>query len=210
MGFVYRIGNVDRIDKSKAPKDTKFKLGAGEPLKSTRWCNNLGPKGNGLDVRELSKTEMMHRKSAWNYVERMRKTPGYEDVFLLSTCTEIGVRATRLLDGVKKISKKTAVSNTKFDDTVAVSGDDSFRHSEFAIPYGALLPKSIENVIAAGRCISCAPDLIDRVRLIPVCVVTGQAAGVAAALAARGGVAPRDVPVQEIQKVLKSQGAYLG
>ena len=55
-----------------------------------------------------------------------------------------------------------------------------------------------------------APDLIDRVRLIPVCVVTGQAAGVAAALASKGGVAPRDVPVQEIQKVLKSQGAYLG
>lgn len=210
IGFVYRLGNVDRIDQSKAPKDKKFKLGAREPVKSTRWCNNLGPKGNGLDVRELSKIEMMHRKSAWNYVEMMRKTPGYEDVFLLSTCTEIGVRATRLLDGVKQISKKTAISCTKFEDTVAVSGDDSFKHPEFAIPYGALLPKSVDNVIAAGRCISTAPDLIDRVRLIPVCVVTGHAAGVAAALAAKGGVVPREVPVQEIQKVLKSQGAYLG
>ncbi|MFA7173148.1 MAG: FAD-dependent oxidoreductase [Kiritimatiellia bacterium] len=210
MGFVYRIGNVDRIDYSKAPKDKKFRLGSNEPLKSTRWVNNLGPRGNGLDVREISKTEMMHRKSAWDYVERMRKTPGYEDVFLLSTCTEIGVRATRLLDGVKKISKKTAIINTKYDDTVAVSGDDSFKHPEFAIPYGSLLPKEIDNLIVAGRCISSAPDLIDRVRLIPVCVVTGQAAGVAAALAAKGGVTPRDLPAQELQKVLKSQGAYLG
>ncbi|MDD2598397.1 MAG: FAD-dependent oxidoreductase [Kiritimatiellae bacterium] len=210
MGFVYRIGNVDRIDGSKAPKDKKFNLGSSEPLKSTRWVNNLGPRGNGLDVREISKIEMMHRQSAWNYVERMRQTPGYEDVFLLSTCTEIGVRATRLLDGVKKISKKAAIINTKYDDTVAVSGDDSFKHPEFAIPYGSLLPKEIDNLIVAGRCISVAPDLIDRVRLIPVCVVTGQAAGVAAALAAKGDVTSRNLPIQELQRVLKSQGAYLG
>jgi len=210
MGFVYRLGNVDRIDKTKIPADKKFQTHPNEPVKSARWCNNLGPRGNGLDVAELSKTEMMHRKSAWDYTERLRKTPGYEEVFLMSTCTEIGVRASRLLDGVKTISKKTAIASTKYDDTVAVSGDDSFKHPEFAIPYGTLLPKEVDNVIAAGRCISVAPDLIDRVRLIPVCVVTGQAAGVAAALAAKAGVVPRDVPVQEIQKVLKSQGAYLG
>ena len=96
------------------------------------------------------------------------------------------------------------------EDTVAVSGDDRLKYPEFGIPYGALLPKNVENLIAAGRCISVAPDLIDRVRLIPVCVVTGHAAGVAAALAAKGGVAPRDVPVPEIRKVLKSQGAYVG
>jgi hypothetical protein len=210
MGFVYRLGNVDRIDYSKAPKDKKFKLGTYEPLKSTRWCNNLGPKGNGLDVRELSKTEMMHRKSAWDYVERMRQTPGYEEVFLLSTCTEIGVRASRLLDGVKKVDKKLASAGSMPDDTVAVSGDDRLKNPEFGIPYGALLPKGVDNLIAAGRCISVAPDLIDRVRLIPVCVVTGQAAGVAAALTAKGGVTAREVPVPEIQKILKSQGAYLG
>ena len=210
MGFVYRIGNYDRIDKSRVPVDKKFKLGSNEPLKSTRWVNNLGPRGNGLNVRELSKNEMMHRKSAWDYVERMRKTPGYEDVFLLNTCSQIGVRATRLLDGVKTINKKSAISGAKFDDTVAFSGDDRLKKPEFAIPYGALLPKTVDNVIAAGRCISVAPDLIDRVRLIPVCVVTGHAAGVAAALAAKGGVAPREVPVQEIQRVLKEQGAYLG
>ena len=210
MGFVYRLGNVDRIDKSKIPDGQKVKVHPNEPVRSARWCNNLGPKGNGLDVRELSKIEMMHRKSAWDKTERLRKTPGYEKVFLMDTCTEIGVRATRLLDGVKRINRKTSLSGTKYEDTVAVSGDDRYKSPEFAIPYGALLPKNVENVIAAGRCISCGPDLIDRVRLIPVCVVTGHAAGVAAALAAKGGVTARNVPVQEIQKVLKSQGAYLG
>lgn len=210
IGFVYRIGNYDRIDKAKAPKDTKLNLGGVEPTKSARWVNNLGPKGNGLDVRDLSKTEMMHRKSAWDYVQKIRKTPGHEEVFLMETTPFLGVRATRLLEGVKRIDKKGAVSGQAFDDVVAVSGDDALKKPAFAIPYGALLPQTVDNVIAAGRCISCSPDLIDRVRLIPVCGVTGHAAGVAAALAAKGGVRPREVPVAEIQKVLKEQGAYLG
>ena len=210
LGFVYRLGNCDRIDKSKAPKDAKLNLGGGEPLKAAHWVNNLGPKGNGLDIRDLSSTEMMHRKSAWNYVQRVRKTPGYEDVYLMQTASQIGVRATRLLDGVASINKKGAVEGAKFADTVAVSGHDGLKLPEFQIPYGALLPKTVDNVIAAGRCISCASDLIDRVRLIPVCMVTGHAAGVAAALASKSGVCPRDVPAPEVQKVLREQGAYLG
>jgi hypothetical protein len=210
IGTVYRLGNYDRIDRAKMPKDAKLNLGSLEPLKSTRWVNNLGPKGNGLDVRDLSRVEMMHRKSAWNYVQKVRKTPGCEEVFLMQTASQLGVRATRLLDGVARIDKKGAVSGKTFEDVVAFSGDDSLKHPAFAIPYGALLPKTVDNVIAAGRCISCAPDLIDRARLIPVCVVTGHAAGVAAALAAKAGVRPRDVPVAEIQKVLREQGAYLG
>ncbi len=210
MGFVYRIGNYDRIDRDKAPKDVKLNLGGGEPVKSARWVNNLGPRGNGLDLREMSKIEMMHRKSAWDYVRRVRGTPGHEDVFLMQTNAMVGVRATRLLDGVKRVDKKSAVSGAKFDDVVAYSGDDRVKYPGFAIPYGALLPKKAENLLVAGRCISCAPDLIDRVRLIPVCGVTGHAAGVAAALAAKGGVTPREVPVAEIQKVLREQKAYLG
>lgn len=210
VGFVYRLGNCDRIDQSKLPQDSKLNLGSLEPLKSTRWVNNLGPKGNGLDVRDLSRIERMHRKSAWDYVQRLRKTPGCEEVFLLQTASQLGVRATRLLEGVARIDKKGALEKRTFTDTVAFSGDDRLKYPEFAIPYGALLPKEVDNVLVAGRCISVAPDLIDRVRLIPVCMVTGHAAGVAAALAAKAGVRPREVPVAEIQKVLREQGAYLG
>jgi len=210
LGFVHRLGNTDRIDTSKAPKDTKLNIGGREPLKSVRWVNSLGSKGNGLDIRDMTKAEMTHRKSAWNYTQRIRKTPGYEDVFLAQTTSQLGVRATRLMNGVARVDKKSASERTVFADTVAVSGHDGLRLPEFQIPYGALLPKAVDNVVAAGRCISCAPDLIDRVRLIPVCVVTGQAAGVAAALAAKAGVRPRDLPAAEIQKVLRDQGAYLG
>ena len=210
LGSVYRIGNYDRIDRSKLPADAKLNFGAPEPHPSVRWVNNLGPAGNGLDVRALSRAEAAHRKAAWSYVEKLRATPGCEQVFLMQTASQLGVRATRLLDGVARIDKKGAAANARFADVVAVSGHDGLRLPEFQIPYGALLPKAVDNVLAAGRCISCAPDLIDRVRLIPVCMVTGQAAGVAAALAAQGGAKPRDVPVAEIQKALRGQGAYLG
>lgn len=210
LGFVHRLGNTDRIDKSKAPENTRLNIGGREPLKSVRWVNSLGNRGNGLDIRDMTQAEMMHRKSAWNYTQRIRKTPGYEEVYLAQTTSQLGVRATRLLNGVVRIDKKGAVERATYPDTVAVSGHDGLRLPEFQIPYGSLLPKSVDNVLVAGRCISCAPDLIDRVRLIPVCVVTGQAAGVAAALAAKGGVRPRDLPAADIQKVLREQGAYLG
>jgi len=205
MGFVFRTGNSDRL-----PKEAKIRRGLVEPVKAARWHNNLGPKANGLDVRELSKIEMEHRKLAWEAVEKMRKTEGCSEVFMMQTCPMVGVRATRLLDGVAQVSKKTATELTKYDDVVAVSGDDGLRLPEFQIPYGALLPKKVDNLLVAGRCISSAPDIVDRVRLIPVCAVTGHAAGVASALAAKQGVTPREVPVSEIQKVLKEQGAYLG
>lgn len=132
-------------------------------------------------------------------------------MYLAQTCSQLGVRASRLLDGVKRIDKKSALGHVTFDDTVAVSGDDR-RVSEnaFAIPYGALLPAKVDNVLCAGRCISCAPDLIDRVRLIGPCFATGQAAGVGAALAAKAGTAPRAVPVKEVQDILRKQGAFLG
>lgn len=210
VGFVYRLGNYDRIDRSKMPKEAKLSFGSLEPLRSTRWINTLGPKGNGLDVHDLSRIEMEHRKKAWDNTERIRKTPGCEEVFLLQTCSQIGVRATRLLDGVARIDKKAAQAQATYADTVAVSGHDGLKLPEFQIPYGALLPKTVDNVLAAGRCISCAPDLIDRARLIPVCMVTGQAAGVAAALSAKSGVRARDVPIADLQKTLREQGAYLG
>ncbi|MBR4170108.1 MAG: FAD-dependent oxidoreductase [Kiritimatiellae bacterium] len=212
LGFVYQVGNSDRINSHVTPdgKGAKVSLGAGEPIRALRWKNNLGPRGNGLDVRELSKTEVMHRKSVWNKTRRDKETPGFGNIYLSQTCSQIGVRATRLLGGVTRIDKKGAGEGATFADTVAYSGDDHGYQKGFAIPYGSLLPAQVDNLLCAGRCISCAPDLIDRVRLIGPCFVTGHAAGVGAALAAKNGVVPRAVPPADIQRVLREQGAYLG
>jgi hypothetical protein len=68
----------------------------------------------------------------------------------------------------------------------------------------------MENILAAGRCISIEPKMADLVRVIPPCWVTGQAAGAAAALSVQDRCRPRDLSVPKLQAVLKQQVAYLG
>jgi len=78
----------------------------------------------------------------------------------------------------------------------------------FAIPYGAMVPKRLDNLIAAGRCISVDTPMVEDMRLIATCLLTGHASG--AALAVDGRCRPRDVDVIELRQLLLKQGAYLG
>ena len=73
-----------------------------------------------------------------------------------------------------------------------------------------MTPKNVENIITAGRSISAEPLMSDSVRVIPNCWVSGQAAGVAAALAAKSNVLARNVSIPDVQKALLEQKAYLG
>jgi hypothetical protein len=78
-----------------------------------------------------------------------------------------------------------------------------------SIPYGALVPQQLDGLLACGRHISCDPNSHGFMREIPQCWITGQAAGVAAALAVQNRVAPRAVDVPELQAALHGQGVYL-
>ena len=214
IGFIRRLGNIDRIDHAKAGAAAQGLRTGDQPAPGACWgYSPLTPeeeKGNGLDIRVLTQREIEHRRRSWEEAERIRRTPGCEEVFLMDTCSQIGPRATRLLDAEHILDRQQALASCRFDDVVAVSGDDAFVRPEFQIPYRSLLPKTVENVLACGRCIGTTPDLIDRLRLIGPCFVTGHAAGVAAAVSVRLDKTPRETPVAEIQKVLRQQGAYLG
>jgi len=78
-----------------------------------------------------------------------------------------------------------------------------------SVPYGTLLPRSLDGLLAAGRHISCDANSHGFMREIPQCWLTGQAAGVAAAVAVNRGVLPRYVDVNEVRAILLRQGAYL-
>ena len=213
LGMIRRIGNVDRIDRAKAGKAAQGLRLGDQPAPGACWGGTpLGPKeakGNGLDLRTLTAREIEHRRRTWESVEKLRQTPGMEDIFLMDTSV-IGPRATRLLDAEVVIDRAGALAEKKFEDCVAVGGDDTFTRPEFQIPYRALLPKKVDNVVACGRCLGCAPDIIDRVRLIGPCFVTGHAAGVAAGLSAKDGVAPRNLNITKLRRELEKQNAYLG
>ncbi len=211
VGLVSRIGNLDRVDAARASGGAEPRhLGNVTPVPGVNWVNMHGPEVDGLDVEVLTRMEMNHRKFIWRNVQRTRGIPGYEKVYLVETAPQLGVRMTRAMHGLKTITLQDLKNGTVYPDVVGVGGAAGAEHGPWQIPYGALVPVSIENVLAAGRCVSAEMRMADLVRLIPNCFVTGHAAGVGAAVAVRDGCTPREVEIAEVQKILREQEAYLG
>ena len=217
IGHCVRLGNMDRITAKVPPKGAngktlpgKWPLRSNEGNPSTWWGNtNPGPKGNGLDVREVTAAEIGFRKEWWEHVAKMRQTPGWEEVFLANTCSIIGPRVTRLVDCETVLSRKQIHEQTyDLSEPLGWCGNDS-PHRAFAVPRQCILPKKVENLVVAGRCLGTG-DSCDTFRLISPCFVTGQAAGVTAALAAQKGVAPRALAYGELRRELENQKVYLG
>jgi hypothetical protein len=232
IGLVSRIGNINEIDMapgrgSENPEHPVVgKVGTGRPSRGrvsdlnghagnstpaphVNWLNMTGPVGDALDVANLTELELRHRLGTWANVEKLQKKPGNEQVFLAETAPQLGVRLSRLLDGVRKLKVHDIRNGAKFRDVIGYSGAFATAPA-FQIPYGSLVPAKVENVLAAGRCISAEFDVADITRLIPVCWVTGQAAGLAAALCIQDKCKPRNVSVTKLQNLLRKQGAYLG
>jgi glycine/D-amino acid oxidase-like deaminating enzyme len=169
------------------------------------WSGNLRGT-DALDPAALSEAEVVTREHAMRLVRFLReRVPGFEGSRLEYTATMLGVRATRQILGGSAPTMRE-VRSTRFPDTVAKPyAEDSMR-----LPYGTLLPEGPEQLLVAGRCISADEEAMGQLRLIPVCAATGQAAGTAAALAMREGVAPRKLDVAALQKALAAQGTDLG
>jgi 2-polyprenyl-6-methoxyphenol hydroxylase-like FAD-dependent oxidoreductase len=213
IGHCVQLGNMDRIT-AKAPHcDKNGKRFSHWPMRSNErnaalWWGNMGPglKGNGLDVRELSRAEVNFRRRWWEQVREMQKTPGWEKVYIANTCSQIGVRSTRLVDA-EFVIDKTAALGPAPADTVAWAGYGGSRCG-IAVPYRQLLPKKVENLLCCGRMLG-APDTIETLRLITPCMTTGEAAGVAASKCSALGVEPRDLDPKEVRKVLTARGVEL-
>ena len=204
LGFVTRIGNVGRATaeqmKSRAA-DGLPKI-PNEPVPGAFWRNWLGPQGNGLSVKELTAAEFGHREAGWQLVEKMRNTPGFEDAYVMNSCSQIGVRASRLIKTDYVLDMSETNAHKTFPDAIGMSGDDTFTRGAFQIPYRSLLPSGVANLLVAGRAIGVNPNVIDRVRLIPVCMVTGEAAGTAAAMSVAAGCTPRELDVESLRREL--------
>jgi len=198
IGLVYRVGGL--------PPDKKVN----SPIKGVRWGGSGNEKGDGLNIEDLTRLEMDLRKKIWDNFEKTKKVPGNENAFLLDVASQLGVRITRLLKGVIHMAYDTAVKPDSYKDIVGIASKSQSAKNQVYIPYGALVPKTVDNVLAAGRCISMDLNAAETCRLIPACFTTGMAAGTAAALAVKDNCTPRDVNVEKLQKTLKENGAYLG
>jgi hypothetical protein len=213
IGLVHRLGGVNTVDRKKARKNgVKLpRFGAATPIPGVTWVNMQGPTADCLDVEALSKIEMDDRAAIWKRIAEIQKVPGCEKVFVLDTASQLGIRTSRTLVGTHEMTFKEFKAGKVFSDVVGVGGGYSFTGSKpCPIPYGALLPAKIENLLATGRCVAADNLMLNYTRLIAPCLVTGHAAGAAAAVAVADKTTPRKVNIAKVQTLLKKQGAYLG
>ena len=207
MSTVFRWANMDTI---KPPKDSmaKFPRRGNEGNPDAKWGHVGMVTGNGLSVRDLSRTEVEMRRRNWEKVQAMRSTPGWENVYTSNSASQIGARQSRLIDAEYVMGRREIVEESdNIRDCIGWCGADG-PHKAFRVSYRQLLPKGVDHLLCAGRCLG-KGDSIDTFRLIAPCFMTGQAAGAAAGLAALKGVAPRALAYGEIAKTLRAQGVHL-
>ena len=221
IGLVHRLGNIDRIN-SKKPGYIKMNLGNPTPIPGVNWVNMWGKENqNALDVINLSQLQMDYRKEIWESVQKTRQTPGHEEVFLLDTASQLGVRMSRILDGEYRLTLEDTMTFKSFSDVIGISGawttmlykGKKIPTSErpfWQIPYRSLLPKKTDNLIVAGRCFCFERELVEDTRIIGSCLITGHGAGAAAGLAVKEKENLRSLNISKLKQVLKQQGAWLG
>lgn len=206
ISTVFRWANMDTINPPQGAK-SPYPLHGNEGNPDARWGGASMITGNGLSVRDLSAVEVEQRRLNWKKVMKMRSTPGWENVYTSNSASQIGARQSRLIAAEYVMGRKEIVEeNDKFSDCIGWCGADG-PHRAFRVSYRQILPKKVENLLCAGRCLG-KGDSIDTFRLIAPCFMTGQAAGVAAGLAAQKGVSPCALAYSEIAKALDAQGVY--
>ena len=207
ISTVFRWANMDTINPPKDSAKAAFPRRGNEGNPDSNWCHSGMLTGNGLSVRDLSAAEVKWRKANWQNVLSMRSTPGWENVYTSNSASQIGARQSRLIAAEYVMGRKEIVEeNDKFSDCIGWCGADG-PHGAFRVSYRQILPKKIENLLCAGRCLG-KGDSIDTFRLIAPCFMTGQAAGITAGLAVQKGVTPRSLAYSDIAKALDAQSVY--
>ena len=149
--------------------------------------------------------------------------PGFENAVFSGLSPKIGIRETRRIMGEYVLTKEDILDAKKSDEGIAKGGHELDIHGaaknherkqikeagSYDIPYGCIIPKKIENMFIAGRCISSTREAHSSARVMGTCMATGQAAGTAAAMSVKNDTKIREISVSELRDTLRSQGAVL-
>ena len=175
---------------------------------------------DGLDVFKVSEKQQQGRLTIWEKVQELKKKDGYENAYLTEIAPTTGVRVTRVLDSLHNVTLEDSMEWTEYPDVIGMSGVcDPFTYKGrrieradrpvWQIPYRALVPRQTQNLLVAGRCFGYDQGITWDAREISTCMVTGQAAGVAASLAVNARCAAKDVNIAALQKALREAGVRL-
>ena len=178
---------------------------------------------DATDILSLSQAELDGTLQAFELTELLReRIPGFEKAYVSSIAPSLGVRETRRFKGIRRVNGQDAVQGLVPEDSICLvsykidihSGTDTgllFTDIEepYGIPYGCLVSAEMDNLLFAGRCISCDALSYGSLRVIPFCLAMGQAAAVGACVADANGVVPAEADVAEIRRILLEQKAIL-
>jgi hypothetical protein len=193
----------------------------------TKVRNADGDAVSGTNAEELSAGEIEGRRQVFEFFEFLRReVPGFADAYVVDIPTQLGIRETRRIVGQYQLSANDVISCATFGDRVGVNGMPLDNHIAgnvrwawregdtgrgfFDFPYRMMLPRNVRNLLVAGRCSSTTHEGQSAARTSGACFVLGQAAGSAAHLAVGVDGHPQNVSVVNLQRLLRSDGVYLG
>jgi hypothetical protein len=180
---------------------------------------------DATDPVALTQAEVNGREQALEYVRFLKEcVPGYEQAQLSWLSHPIGVRETRRVYGHYRLTRDDCLAARKFADAIGACGAPIEDHHAGAdthwvylpdgltydIPYRTLLPQKVNGLLVAGRCFSATHDAHASCRSMAQTMAMGQAAGTAAALAARSDQWPHALDVASLQARLREMGALFG
>ncbi len=183
-------------------------IGEGHVLLPWGATDRISRRIDATKPEDLTFAELECRRLVMEEVDRLRReVPGFSDAHLCHIADQLGVTESRRLQGEYVLTREDM--DRPFDDVVAVTGHWTKYEALYHIPYRALLPRELPNVLVAGRCISVDHRVHHATKEIPACMATGEAAGTAAALAVREGVDLKQLDVSGLQRRLVEKGAIL-
>lgn len=173
---------------------------------------------------DRSEQEVFSQKTLYDVAEVLKLyVPGFENAYLSSIASLLGIRESRRIIGDYKVTLEDFLAAREFEDSIGRGAMPAGAHTpdgvtmnvydldpgkSMTIPYRCMLPKDVEGLLVAGRCVSYEAPVANCIRCMAQCMAMGEAAGVAAAIAV-DGTTPREVDIQLLQETLRKQNAVL-
>jgi len=174
---------------------------------------------DSTDLKDLTYAEIEGRKQAMLAIAALKKyTPGFENARLRTFGSSLGTRESRKIIGQHIMTVEEVKNQAHFKDSIGIFPEflDSYgvvivptTGRYFQIPYGVMVPKNMDNLLVAGRCVSGDRLSHAALRQMMCCTVTGQGAGVAAAVSVKTRESSRNVNIEQVQKALRKQGVRI-
>ena len=174
---------------------------------------------DGTDPNDLTHFEIEGRKQAMMAIDALRQyAPGCRDIRLRNFGMTIGIRDTRKIDADYNMTENDVRQQARFEDSIGIYPEfiDGYgililptTGRYMHIPYRSMLPKNIDGLLVAGRATGGDQVAHAATRNMACCAVSGQGAGVAAALAVKANTRLKDMSITAIQSELTRQGVRI-